>query len=142
MRQYLLVLLFAIAVYGVVLAYTFAVSPAVKESSIESWLKKEESRAPAFAQTDACMQCHYGVFVATSSGKHSTVECESCHGVGGEHAKLRTKESILVEDTRDACMICHKSIAGRNIATVDDAHGKGVRCSYCHDPHLANISGE
>jgi|GEM_PF-748387 len=142
MRPYLLVLLFAVAVYGVVLAYTFAVSPAVKGSSIESWLQKEISNKPVFVQSDVCRQCHLDAFIAISSGKHSTVECAACHGAGVEHAKLRTKESILVEDTRDACMICHKTIAGRNIATVDDAHGKGVRCSYCHDPHLANVLSE
>ncbi|MDK2795283.1 MAG: hypothetical protein PWQ58_482 [Archaeoglobaceae archaeon] len=140
MRPYLLVLIFAIAVYGVVLAYTFGISPIVKENSIESWNQKEASRAPVYVQSDACKQCHLDVFTASTSGNHSTVECSACHGSGREHASLRTAESILIEDTRDACMICHKNIAGRNIATVDESHGSGVRCSYCHDPHSANIS--
>ncbi|MDI9609981.1 MAG: hypothetical protein QFX36_01490 [Archaeoglobales archaeon] len=139
MKPALVVLILAVVIYGVVLAYTFGYSPLVKQSSIENWLEKEASKKPSYVQSDVCKQCHLETFTTLSLGNHSTVECASCHGAGNEHAKLRTAESIVVEDTRDACMVCHKSIAGRNIAVVEDNHGSGVRCSYCHEPHSANI---
>ncbi|MCS7130143.1 MAG: hypothetical protein NZ872_01850 [Archaeoglobaceae archaeon] len=138
MRATLIVLIFAVAIYGIVIAYTFGYSPMVKQSSIEKWMEKEMSKKPSYVESEVCKQCHLQTHTKWSLGNHSTVECVNCHGTGEEHAKLRTKESIIVEDTRDTCMLCHKKIAGRNIATVEENHGSGVRCSYCHDPHSAN----
>ncbi|MEM2189851.1 MAG: hypothetical protein QW540_00275 [Archaeoglobaceae archaeon] len=129
----------AILIYGLVLAYTFLISPFIKEESVVLAIEEEMGKEAIYVQSDVCKQCHLETFTALSLGNHSTVECASCHGTGKEHAKLRTAQSIVVEDTRDACMVCHKNIAGRNIAVVEDNHGSGVRCSYCHEPHSANI---
>ncbi|MCS7143533.1 MAG: hypothetical protein NZ879_00750 [Archaeoglobaceae archaeon] len=132
----------AILIYCIVLAYTFLISPLIKEESVVLTIEEEMSKEAIHVESDVCKQCHLETFTKLSLGNHSTVECVSCHGTGEEHAKLRTKQSIIVEDTRDACMLCHKKIAGRNIATVEENHGSGVRCSYCHDSHSANIPPE
>ncbi|MCS7118875.1 MAG: hypothetical protein RMH75_02400 [Archaeoglobaceae archaeon] len=139
MKPIIIGLILAFFIYGVVFGYTFSFSPIVKQSSVESWIQKEMSKKQIYMQSDICKHCHLNVFKNLSSGNHSTVECESCHGAGNNHVKLRTKDSIIVEDTRSACMVCHKKIEGRNIAVVGEDHGSGVRCSYCHDPHTANI---
>ncbi|MCS7121797.1 MAG: hypothetical protein NZ895_04255 [Archaeoglobaceae archaeon] len=135
MKAILIGLILLLILYGIVFGYTFGFSPMVKQSSIENWIQKETSKKPSYMQSDVCRHCHLKVFTALQLGNHSTVECESCHGVGGMHTKLRTKESIIVENTRDACMVCHKKVEGRNIVVVEEDHGKGVRCTYCHDPH-------
>jgi len=132
----------AVVIYALVLLYTFVISPFVKEESVVLAIESEMGKEAIHVQSDTCRQCHLEVFTTLSAGNHSTVECAPCHGTGEEHAKLRTAESIIVEDTREACMVCHKSIAGRNIATVEDNHGSGVRCTYCHDPHAANVQSE
>lgn len=132
----------AILIYGLVLAYTFLISPLIREESVVLAIEEEMGKEAIYVQINVCRQCHLDVFKELVEGNHSTLECATCHGIGKDHATLRTKESIIVEDTRDACMLCHKSIAGRNIATVEENHGSGVKCSYCHDPHLANIKSE
>ncbi|MEG9195011.1 MAG: hypothetical protein V6S10_06790 [Candidatus Methanoglobus sp.] len=132
----------AILIYAAVLVYTFIISPYIKEESTVLAIEEEMGKEPVHVQSEVCKQCHLEVFTNLSLGNHSGVECAACHGTGKEHVKLRTAGSIVVEDTRDACMICHKKIAGRNIPTVEENHGSGVRCSYCHDPHSANVPSE
>lgn len=136
MKPWILVLVLALAIYGGVLIYTFNVSPIVKERSIENWLQIESSRSISYVESSLCRECHLKVYRDWSSGNHSSVECESCHGYAAEHVKLRSKDSIVVEKTRDSCLVCHKQLPGRvAIKTVADEHGSGVICTYCHDPH-------
>uniref|UniRef100_A0A7J2TJM1 Cytochrome c-552/4 domain-containing protein n=1 Tax=Archaeoglobus fulgidus TaxID=2234 RepID=A0A7J2TJM1_ARCFL len=136
MKAWKIVLIFAMIVYGSLYAYTFHLSPAVKEKSFEEWIKIEENKRISFLQSDVCRECHLKVYRIWMSGNHSSVECEVCHGAGAEHAKLRVKESIVVEKSRDFCLICHGEISGRTaISVVSEGHGSGVICTYCHDPH-------
>jgi DnaJ-class molecular chaperone len=136
MKAWQIVLIFAILVYGALYVYTFHLSPVVKEKSVENWVEKEKERKVSFVQSEVCRECHLKVYRTWISGNHSSVECEVCHGYGAEHVKLRTKESVIVEKSRDSCLICHKEIAGRTaIKVVDEGHGSGVICTYCHDPH-------
>lgn len=136
MRVYLLLfLLLGIAAYGALYVYSFHVSPAIKEKSIEAWIEKELSKKPSYMESAVCGECHLKVYKIWSTGNHSTVECETCHGAGNEHTKLRNKASIVLDDSRDSCMVCHKKIVGREITVVSEEHGSGVKCTYCHNPH-------
>ncbi len=138
MRRRVLVYTFllAVLVYGVLLTYVFAVSPAMKEKYVESWVQKELAKKPKYKEMVVCRECHFEIYAELIGGKHSSVECEDCHGVGYEHAKLRTASSIIIDESRDACLVCHLSIPGRNaVTTVGEDHHPGVKCVVCHEPH-------
>jgi len=138
MRKKVIVLslILAIVIYGVLLIYVFAVSPSIKEKSISKWIQKEVSREPKYKEREICSECHFEVYKMLIEGNHSSLECEVCHGVGDKHTIYRTKESIRVDDSRDSCLVCHKSIPGRKaIATVGEDHYVGVKCVVCHNTH-------
>ncbi|MFN3384422.1 MAG: hypothetical protein ACK401_05950 [Archaeoglobaceae archaeon] len=136
MKPWILVLILAVVIYGGVYAYTFNLSPMIREKSIENWLQIESSKSISYVESTICKECHLRVYNTWSVGNHSTVECESCHGYGADHVKLRSKVSIVVDETRDSCLVCHKELAGRGaVKTVTEGHGSGVICTYCHDPH-------
>lgn len=136
MKPWIFVLILALAVYGGVFVYTFNLSPVIREQSIENWLQIESAKSVSYMESSICRECHLKVYKNWSVGNHSTVECEACHGYGADHVKLRSKGSIVVEKTRDSCLVCHKQLAGREtIKTVSYNHGSGVICTYCHDPH-------
>jgi len=138
MRKKVIVLSFilAVIVYGVLFTYVFAVSPAIKEESINKWLNKELSKEPKYQEKEVCSECHIEVYKKLIENYHSSLECEVCHGVGNKHAVYRTKESIRVDNSRDSCLICHKSIPGRTaIPTVGEDHHVGVKCIVCHEAH-------
>ncbi len=132
----LLSLAFAILVYGVLLTYVFAISPMIKEKSVATWIKTEESRKVKYEQKEVCEQCHYQIYLKLMNGNHSSLECEVCHGAGYKHTMYRNEESITINDSRDACLICHEDIKGRKaIETVPEDHHAGVKCVVCHSPH-------
>ncbi|MEM4472761.1 MAG: hypothetical protein QXK03_04015 [Archaeoglobaceae archaeon] len=135
MRVWLAVLIIAVIAYGALYVYTFKVSPKIKESSFEKWIEKEERKEISFVQSSVCRECHLKIYKIWISGNHSSVECESCHGAGGKHVKLRVTGSIVVDKSRDSCLICHKELPGRIVSTVSEGHGSGVICIYCHDAH-------
>uniref|UniRef100_A0A7J3M555 Cytochrome c-552/4 domain-containing protein n=1 Tax=Archaeoglobus fulgidus TaxID=2234 RepID=A0A7J3M555_ARCFL len=136
MKPWILVLILAIAVYGGVFVYTFNLSPMIKEQSIENWLQIESSKSISYMESSICRECHLKLYKNWTMGNHSSVECESCHDYGAEHVKFRSSSSILVEKSRDSCLVCHREVTGRDaIKSVSYDHGSGVICTYCHDPH-------
>lgn len=136
MKPWLFVLILAVAIYGGLYVYTFNISPTIKEQSIENWIKKESTKSFSYLESSICRECHLKIYKVWISGNHSTVECESCHGYGAEHVKTRSASSIVVEKSRESCLLCHKKIAGREaITTVNEGHGSGVICTFCHDAH-------
>lgn len=136
MKSWLFVLVLGLAVYAGLFVYTFSFSQIVKERSIEKWLEIESRKSVSYVEGSVCRECHSKVYKIWIAGNHSRVECESCHGHAAEHVKLRNIGSVVVEKTRDSCLVCHKQIIGREIiATVSEGHGSGVICIFCHDPH-------
>jgi excinuclease UvrABC ATPase subunit len=128
--------LFALLVYGVLFTYVFAISPIIKEKSISGWLVEEETKKPKYMEKFVCGECHFEVYKALISGNHSSLECEVCHGVGYDHSRYRTADSIVVDSSRDACLTCHKDVEGREVIhTVGEDHHTGVKCVVCHSPH-------
>ncbi|MEM2176712.1 MAG: multiheme c-type cytochrome [Archaeoglobaceae archaeon] len=135
MKAYFFLLILGIAAYSVLYVYTFHVSPGIKEKSIEAWIEKELSRKPSYMESAICKECHLKIYNTWNAGNHSKVECETCHGAGYEHTKFRNSASIVLDNSRDSCMVCHKRITAREITVVSEDHGSGVKCTYCHDPH-------
>lgn len=94
-------------------------------------LATEEAKAAAKAKgiedpqkADACLKCHVtghgleaGLF-AEGFVKTDGVQCESCHGAGGDYYKMATMKSItkgeidgasvgMVNPDKDVCVKCH-----------------------------------
>ena len=132
----LLSFVFVLLVYAVLFTYVFAISPIIKEKSTSGWLAEEEAKKPKYKEKSVCGECHFDTYKALISGNHSSLECEVCHGVGYNHSRFRTSESIVIDTSRDACMVCHKEVDGREaIHTVSEDHYAGVKCVVCHSPH-------
>ena len=132
----LLSLIFAVIVYGVLLTYVFAISPIIKENSVKTWIQTEEAKKPKYKQKEVCGECHYEIYLELEKGNHSLLECEVCHGVGYKHTMYRSEESITIDTSREACLICHEDIKGRKaIHTVGIDHHAGIKCVVCHSPH-------
>ncbi|MEM0331643.1 MAG: multiheme c-type cytochrome [Archaeoglobaceae archaeon] len=108
----------------------------VEKGYISNWFEKELSKKAKYKENEVCGECHKEYLDLIISSNHSSLACESCHGVGEEHSKLRTAWSIVVDRSRDACMSCHLNVSGREaIVTVDENHYPGVKCVVCHDAH-------
>jgi hypothetical protein len=77
-------------------------------------------------KADACVKCHvtaHGVdkkFLGEGFAVTDGVQCESCHGAGGDYYKMATMKSVasgetkpeavgLVLPTKEVCVKCHNS---------------------------------
>ncbi len=141
----LISLLIAVIVYGTLFVYVFGISPFIREKYQHEWVKEILSREVKFKGDNVCKQCHIKQYKELMAGKHATVPCEDCHGVGYNHTIYRTKQSIVINTSREACLICHEKIPGRTaIETVNVSHHAGVKCIVCHNPHspMENITHE
>jgi DmsE family decaheme c-type cytochrome len=124
----------------------------------------EEAAAPAHSPkgADTCLKCHdedskfpvVGIF-RTPHGQSkdprapfAQLQCESCHGPGGEHARKKPvdepqgpirsfglREATPVEEQDAACLTCH---AGSSRAHwPGSAHEAAqVPCAGCHQVHV------
>jgi len=130
--------------------------------------------APQFTPrgADTCLKCHdedskypvLGIFKTPHGNKADSrtpfagLQCESCHGPGGDHAKKIDEDQprphirdfgrhakSSVEDQNGTCLSCHQE--NTRIGWHGSAHdASGVACASCHtvhaakDPVLANSS--
>ena len=76
------------------------------------------------------------------------VECEGCHGPGGDHVGGPSKTNIQKDTTKEMCGSCHFRDSGHRIAAsgglikhheqydelVNSPH-EFMECGQCHDPH-------
>ena len=109
------------------------------------------------AGNDRCATCHEQEARFCRYGAHRSIDCERCHGRGGEHARHgsgpRPEMSL---GGVDLCLSCHREGA-RSASGVEsrigsfedhlkrlerdhrvqlDRRKSGADCVYCHDPHL------
>jgi DmsE family decaheme c-type cytochrome len=133
-------------------AVTLAQAPAVAEATVE-YSKKG---------ADTCLTCHDDAHVAsvfqTKHGQPNDarspfgkgqLQCEACHGPGGNHTKKVKKgeeRPAMIRFGRDSktpvaaqngtCLSCHeKSMSANWHAGAHDANN--VSCASCHDSHVA-----
>ena len=115
------------------------------------------SDKPKFKGSASCAPCHAAQSTAWSNGVHHStdlgkaVQCEVCHGAGGErdvkgpfepsptgrdhpdHLKL-----AIPTDTVKLCTLCHEQMPGRPAQQRQIAvatHAGTLQCTTCHDPH-------
>ena len=137
----------------------------VLPGAVSSQMADDEENAASYSRkgADTCLSCHdddaaLAVFrsahgipgdTATPFG-HGELQCEACHGAGGEHAaRVRRGQerppvfafgSNAVADIADQnalCMNCH----GDDTATTwhGNSHSfNGVSCADCHTSHRAS----
>lgn len=76
------------------------------------------------------------------------IQCEECHGAGGDHAMMGDKSKIKVDRTSAACGKCHirgakeKIPAQKGFIQHHEQYNemlagphKGLDCIICHNPH-------
>lgn len=135
-------LLLAIGIVGAYLvARYFLTPPSFRQYG---WYRGEAlaevaAREPVFAGKKACDECHSEQFQKVAKFEHKTVSCESCHGVGREHAG--NPDVPVVKLTFSHCVRCHEADPSRpkwlkQINTRE--HYPGQRCTECHVPHQPN----
>ena len=100
---------------------------------------------PKYLGKEYCIDCHAEQEQQISSARHNTIECENCHGPGGEHPSDPPK--LNLDRTRDLCLRCHTFLAyptskRSEIKGIDpDQHNPGGECAGCHEPHIASKPG-
>ncbi len=102
-------------------------------------LAELSSRTPVFAGRKACLECHEDLQTKLSKAEHKTIGCETCHGVGREHADNPDVNLVKIGD--NTCLRCHEASPSRpswlkQIAVND--HFRGDKCIGCHMPHQPN----
>jgi hypothetical protein len=96
-----------------------------------------------FAGHQACETCHSDVADAKSKGKHTSVNCEACHGALAKHAEDPSALTPTKPDTAILCVRCHIATAAKpkEFPQVNPAdHSNGVPCETCHQPHTPAIA--
>jgi hypothetical protein len=95
------------------------------------------ARPVKFAGHETCETCHSDEAAKKSSGKHTHVNCEACHGALASHADDPSIMPVL-PDTAVLCARCHTASAAqpKGSPQVDPAsHYPGTPCNTCHQPH-------
>lgn len=124
-------------------------------------IEEAAAREPRHLGSAACADCHSEIVDAWSKGKHSTPQCETCHGPGFLHIKTISEESTdaypdVIKKSPNAlrvmsgireCKWCHvktferppalKYIDGvpQHITEMGGTYTVSSKCTDCHDPH-------
>jgi len=92
---------------------------------------------PDYAGGAACLKCHEDIAERGRGSAHFQIDCESCHGPLGRHAKDPSAQKGAMPDN-SVCLMCHE--AGRGMPSsfpqVDPRkHSGGKTCTSCHPAH-------
>ena len=138
------VLLFAVLIVVFVVPRVVPIPAFLEEYGF--YLKKSEENTQEWANlpvqyVDAsiCSSCHQDKHSTWEKSKHSTVNCESCHGPGQGHVDKGT--DLVVDTSRESCGLCHAKVLARrsDFPQVDlETHGGQSECISCHNPHNPN----
>jgi predicted CXXCH cytochrome family protein len=108
------------------------------------------------AETFSCGNCHApGIGIGS---KEYGINCESCHGPGGNHVSAADKKGTMISAVaKDACNSCHASNPSKNAQGVwlanthygtrnyfANKHSSSAmlnNCQTCHGSHNVNASG-
>jgi hypothetical protein len=130
-----------------------------------SAIAEAAAREPRHIGSEACSDCHAKVAAAWSAGKHSTPQCENCHGPGLLHVKVMSEDSVDAYPDRiknnpnalrvtsgiQECEWCHlrtferpstlKSIKSveRHFAENGGTFTTRSKCTDCHNPHTTVV---
>jgi hypothetical protein len=102
-------------------------------------LLEHASRTPVFAGRKACLECHQEIQDKLFKAEHKTIGCETCHGVGREHADNPDVSLVKIGD--NGCLRCHENNGARPawLKQINSKeHYRGDKCAGCHVPHQPN----
>jgi hypothetical protein len=94
------------------------------------------AREPVHAGRQSCLECHLEQHQQLAGAGHKDLSCESCHGVGREHAD--NPDMPLPKITFDHCVRCHEEDPARPkwLPQVNPrTHFPEDSCTECHVPH-------
>ena len=107
-------------------------------------LDDEKARQPRHTGRAACADCHEEIVKKHAKDVHASVECETCHGVGGKHVQ-NNDAPMALPNTKEDCLVCHRLLDARpgSFPQVDwQKHYQfvGVKepttaCVRCHSGH-------
>ena len=108
---------------------------------------------PAHQGRAVCAGCHAEEAALHAKDFHSGIQCESCHGSGGEHVASVGQRAegatghveVVVPRTQEPCLWCHRRLAARptSFPQIDpEEHLRAFAvadletpCMRCHNPH-------
>ena len=96
-----------------------------------------QAEEPEYAGGAACLQCHEDTANRGKGSAHFQIDCESCHGPLGAHAKDPEQHKGVLPDNA-ICLMCHEAGQGMpsHFPQVDPArHNRGKTCISCHPAH-------
>ncbi len=94
-----------------------------------------------YVDSSICGGCHQNKHGIWGKSKHSTLNCENCHGPGKAHVEERV--SPVVDTSREFCGLCHAKVLARpgDFPQVDlGEHGGQSACITCHNPHDPQVA--
>ena len=111
-------------------------------------VEEQMSHPVKFVPKDVCSNCHPDIFNQHQKGKHSQVQCESCHDVLSVHVDFEKGEIVgpmPIQKTSHLCLRCHEKLSSRpkefpqitpeeHLMGNPKAHDPEV-CFVCHSPH-------
>ncbi len=112
-------------------------------------IQEEMAIVPLYQDSESCGECHPQRLSQRQSGRHPSVECETCHGPGKDHMSQTdgSQSRMELNRSRELCLRCHRELEARresfpqvNVADhfdmLDlDPEEESVTCIDCHDPH-------
>ncbi|MEI6562751.1 MAG: cytochrome c3 family protein [bacterium] len=106
----------------------------------------EKAIQPRHVGRAACVECHEDIAAIHAKDVHASVECETCHGVGGKHVK-DNDVPMARADAKNDCLVCHRQLDARpgsfpqvdwqkhyQFVGVNDPTTACVRCHSGHEP--------
>ena len=124
-------------------------SPAVWETTFT--IGGNPSTESTLVGSGTCRACHPDTFDSLQNYQHRFIECEFCHGPGGEHAGSPSSDNIIVDTSSSLCGRCHTRGDSQNRIETEDGLIKYnqqfdellvgsksyFQCIECHDPHVS-----
>ena len=130
-----------------------------------SAIAEAAAREPRHLGSEACADCHDDVAKAWTEGKHTTPQCESCHGPGFIHVKVMSEDSVAAYPDKiksgpkalhattgiRECQWCHLKTFERpsTLKSINDVEQHIVKnggkftdkskCTDCHNPHTTAV---
>lgn len=130
-----------------------------------SAITEAAAREPRHIGSDDCSDCHAKIAAAWSAGKHSTPQCENCHGPGLMHVKIMSDDSVAgypdkiknnpkglrVTSGIQECKWCHLKTFERpstlkfirnveeHIKEHNGTFTPQSKCIDCHNPHTTIV---
>jgi hypothetical protein len=89
-------------------------------------------------QAQECGACHAEQAATKKEGKHTKLECATCHGPQEKHISSGGKEKPAKFDALPLCLQCHETGKSKREDTLKvnpNEHYAGSKCVDCHLPH-------